>query len=189
MNADTEREITVQRYLQDLQEIGRASKTLEAYERVLTNFADFVEHQDGSIKNPSRKICLSWYRRLQEQYSESTVASYVLYVNSMYRYLMMEGVVESNPMQFVASGSDEQIDSQPDRREISIEQMATFIDSINHPLDKAVIMTLVKTGIRVGELCNIDCRDLSLDGAREICDLRKEIDDSYESLYAHLDRS
>jgi len=40
--------------------------------------------------------------------------------------------------------------------------MRSFVDGIEHPLERAVIVTLLKTGMRAGELCNLDRRDLHL---------------------------
>jgi integrase/recombinase XerC len=58
---------------------------------------------------------------------------------------------------------DESIDTDPTRREVSLPEMRAFVAGLAHPLDCALVCTFLKTGIRVGELCNIDLRDLSLE--------------------------
>ncbi|PSQ34016.1 hypothetical protein BRD11_04495, partial [Halobacteriales archaeon SW_12_69_24] len=70
---------------------------------------------------------------------------------------------ESNPMALVTEEMDESIDADPARREIAVEEMRSFLASFGHPLQRAVVGTLLKTGMRVGECCNLDLRDLHLD--------------------------
>jgi integrase len=57
---------------------------------------------------------------------------------------------------------DERIDKDPTRREIDVPAMRQFVAGITHPLHRAVVITLLKTGMRVGELCNLDLRDVAL---------------------------
>jgi integrase len=65
--------------------------------------------------------------------------------------------------------------------------MRAFVRDIHHPLDRAVVVTLLKTGIRVGELCNLDLRDVRLsdDDAAAAYDLgtRAQLDGRGESLF------
>jgi len=41
--------------------------------------------------------------------------------------------------------------------------MREFVAGIRHPLHRALVVALLKTGMRVGELCNLDLRDLAID--------------------------
>jgi integrase len=45
---------------------------------------------------------------------------------------------------------------------LTVDELRQVIQSATHPLDEAVITTLVKTGIGVGELCNLSIDDLQL---------------------------
>lgn len=44
----------------------------------------------------------------------------------------------------------------------SYQDISKFINSISHPVEKAVAMTIIKTGIGVGELCNLSDPDVYL---------------------------
>lgn len=151
----------IEYFLEDMEFHGRSERTRDAYARVLH---DFRESLDGiDLKTVSHRDCLAWIADLRTDAAESTVASYAAYLHRFYAYMNEVGEFEDNPMTLVMEELDEQIATDPNRRDISVEQMAAFVQSIGHPLAKAVIGTLLKTGMRAGELCNLDLRDLHLD--------------------------
>jgi integrase len=76
---------------------------------------------------------------------------------------------------------DEEVDANPSRREISLPEMRSFVADVSHPLERALIVTMLKTGMRVGELCNLDLRDLSI-GAVDGLD-RGTLDGRGDALY------
>jgi len=65
--------------------------------------------------------------------------------------------------------------------------MRAFVGDIHHPLDRVLIVTLLKTGMRVGELCNLDLRDLTLSDpeieAAFETEPRPQLDTRPDSLY------
>lgn len=160
-------------FLQEMEFHGRSERTRTAYRRVLDEFDAFIRtNYDSTTRVASRRECMAWVHSLRGNHAPSTVASYASYVHRFYAYLTQVGVLDSNPMALVLSEMDESIDVDPSRREISIPQMRDFVADILHPLERAVIVTLLKTGIRVGECCNIDLRDVHIDDP--------EIADSYD---------
>lgn len=48
---------------------------------------------------------------------------------------------------------------------MTIDELRQVVRTATHPLDRAVITTLAKTGIGVGELCNLEVEDLQLPDA------------------------
>jgi len=66
-------------------------------------------------------------------------------------------------MTLVMEEMDETVDKDPARRDVSIPAMREFVAGIRHPLHRALVVALLKTGMRVGELCNLDLRDLAID--------------------------
>jgi integrase len=154
-------------FLQDMIYHGRSDRTQAAYERVLRAFEAFLADRDtvGGELAPteaSQRECMAWVHSLREAHSRSTVATYASYLHRFYRYMTQTGVFDSNPMELVVSEMDETIEKNPSRREITLPAMRAFVQDIDHPLDRAVILTLLKTGMRVGECCNLDIRDCSL---------------------------
>lgn len=74
-------------------------------------------------------------------------------------------VLETNPMGLVVEAMAESIDVNPERRDVSLRMMREFVTTITHPLDRALVITFLKTGIRIGDLCNLDLSDVHLDDA------------------------
>lgn len=156
-------------FLRDLEYHGRSERTQEAYERVLRRFESFLADPDQCPNGPlvphkaGRRECMAWVHSLRTEHSQSTVATYASYLHRFYTYMTQVEEFESNPMALVTEEMDEIIEKDPQRRDIPLSMIRQFVGEVNHPLDRAVIVTLLKTGMRVGELCNLDLRDLVIE--------------------------
>ena len=181
-------------YLEDQEYHGKSERTREAYERVLRRFEAFLDDEgrgpSGQALTPEeagRRECMAWVHALRGEHAPSTVASYASYVHRFYAYMTQVGEFDANPMALVVEEMDESIDKDPTRREISVPEMRTFVASISHPLERALVVTLLKTGVRVGELCNLDLRDLALSDPELASEFdlggRVQLDGRPESLY------
>lgn len=178
-------------YLDDQRFHGKSQRTLTAYERVLREFESHVFDSPGDIDSHSfqrqvgRRDCMEWVHSLREDHKPSTVASYASYVHRFFDYMNEIGTFESNPMTLVMAEMPESIETDPTRRDLSVDQMREFLASMGHPLDRVLVMTFLKTGIRVGELCNLDVRDLnvSVDGLEFDFDCRVELEGREDSLF------
>ena len=184
----------IEYFLEDLTYHGKTERTREAYGRVLRRFETFLADPDrnatGEALTPAEathRDCMAWIHSLRGSVTDSTVASYAAYLHRFYAYMTQVGVFDANPMTLVVEEMDETIDKDPARREISVTRMQRFVSDITHPLDRALIATLLKTGMRVGELCNLDLRDLALDDieVRDAFDTepRPQLDTRPDSLY------
>lgn len=152
----------VEYFLEEMTYHGRTDRTRHAYGRVLREFEAFVEDRDRDVRSANRRDCMAWIHEVRHDVAPSSVATYASYVNRFFTYMTRVGAVESNPMALVVEEMDESIDANPDRREISVSRMRDFVSRVRHPLDRALFLTLLKTGIRVGELSNLDLRDVYL---------------------------
>jgi integrase len=180
-------------FLKDQEFHGKSERTLEYYRRVLRDFESFLCDADRNPSGPTespgeagRRECMAWVHALRTRVSPSTVATYASYLHRFYSYMNQVDAFDSNPMALVMEELDERIDSDPTRRDLSVEQMQTLVRSIDHPLDWALVVTLLKTGMRVGELCNLDLRDCRLDHpATDEFDVRAraQLDGRPDSLY------
>ncbi|WP_435552801.1 tyrosine-type recombinase/integrase [Natrinema sp. CGMCC1.2065] len=152
-------------FLDDQRYHGKSERTLEAYDRVLRRFESFlIERFDTEATGAAgRRECMAWIHSLRGEFESSTIATYASYLNRFYEYMTRVGVFDDNPMALVMEELSESIETNPTRRDISIAEMRSFVDGIAHPLERAVVVTLLKTGMRVGELCNLDLRDLHLE--------------------------
>jgi site-specific recombinase XerD len=149
-------------FLEDMTYHGKADRTREAYGRVLGEFDAFLAERGESPASADHRDCMAYVHSLRGEVAESTVASYAAYLHRFYAYMTQVGRFDANPMTLVMEELDEQIETDPTRREIPLAEMRAFVGDVTHPLHRAVVLTLLKSGMRAGELCNLDCRDLAL---------------------------
>jgi len=149
-------------FIEDLTYHGKTERTRDSYERVLRRFESFLD-QGTAPATATHRDCMAFVHSLRGEVADSTVATYAAYLHRFYGYMTEVGVFEGNPMTLVMEEMDETVDKDPARRDVSIPAMCEFVAGIRHPLHRALVVTLLKTGMRVGELCNLDLRDLAID--------------------------
>ncbi|MFC7096150.1 tyrosine-type recombinase/integrase [Halobaculum marinum] len=187
-------------FLEDMELHGKSERTRAEYGRVLRRFETFLATAGsgpaGGASDPadaSHRDCMAFVHDLRRDpdLADSTTATYAAYLHRFYAYMTQVGAFEANPMALVMEELDERIDTDPTRREISVPRMREFVGGVSHPLERALVVTLLKTGMRVGELCNLDLRDLTLD--RELPGYalggRAQLDGRPDSLYVASDPS
>jgi integrase/recombinase XerC len=152
-------------FLDDITYQGKAERTREAYQRVLRDFEAYLDSRELSFGTANHRDCMAYVHGVRGSVAPSTVATYASYLHRFYDYMVEVGRFDDNPMTLVLAEIDESINTDPARRDISIREMRAFVAGIGHPLDRAIVLTLLKTGVRAGELCNLDLRDLSIAGA------------------------
>ena len=153
----------IEYFLEDVTLHGRNVRTHQAYERVLNGYADFLQEERGvSPSTATYRDCMAWVHHLRANHADSTIATYASYLNRFYTYLERVGELSDNPMGLVVEEMDESIDTNPSRRDLSVGDMQTFLENIRHPLHRTIVVTMLKTGIRSGELCNLDLPDIQL---------------------------
>jgi integrase/recombinase XerC len=175
-------------FLQDIEFQGKSARTRDSYERVLREFETYLGANDmGGLGGASYRDCMSWIHTLRGSHAESSIATYASYLHRFYSYMVQVGVFDANPMTVVIEEMDESIHTDPTRRDLSIDEMRGFVETIQHPLADAVVTTLLKTGMRSGELCNLDVRDLNLAGVglsnAGLDDVRPQLQGRPDSIY------
>ncbi|MFB6202163.1 MAG: tyrosine-type recombinase/integrase [Halorhabdus sp.] len=177
----------IEYFLTDIAFQGKSERTQEAYERVLRDFEASLE-ETASLDNVTHRDCMAWIHGQRDSHADSTIATYASYLHRFYSYMTQVGVFESNPMALVVEELDETIDTDPARRDVSVERMRQFAAQITHPFERAIVVTLLKTGMRVGELCNLDQRDLHLAvDPRTDVTIRPALEGRPNSLYVSSD--
>jgi integrase/recombinase XerC len=180
-------------FLEDQEFHGKSERTLAYYRRVLRDFESFLRDSDRNPAAPTaspgaagRRECMAWVHALRDRVGPSTVATYASYLHRFYAYMNQIDAFDENPMALVMEELDEGIETDPTRRDLSIAQMRSLVAAIDHPLDRALVTTLLKTGMRVGELCNLDLRDCHLDheaASAFDAEPRAQLDGRPDSLY------
>ena len=173
-------------FLEDLTYHGKTERTRTAYERVLRRFESSLD-EETTPADATHRDCMAFVHSLRGDLAESTVATYAAYVHRFYGYMTELGAFTGNPMTLVIEEMDETVEKDPVRRDVSLPAMRAFVSSITHPLHRAVVCTLLKTGVRVGELCNLDLRDVRLTddavNAAYALGTRPALDGRRDSLY------
>ena len=179
-------------FLEDITYHGKTRRTRDAYERVLRRCEAFLADRRGvGLREAEQRDCMAWVHSLRGDHAPSTVATYASYLHRFYAYMTRVGAFDTNPMTLVMEEMDESIDTDPARRDVDVPTMRAFVADVRHPLDRALVVTLLKTGMRVGELCNLDLRDLHLDDpeVNAVYDVppRAHLDGRPDSLYVPSD--
>lgn len=183
VDTDTGHEDPVDYFLEDIAYQGRSDRTQGAYERVLRDFEGYLDSRGLSMTEANHRDCMAYIHQLRSGVGSSTVATYASYLHRFFDYMVRVGRFDDNPMSLVTEEIDESINADPPRRDLSVSQMQSFVTQIGHPLHRAVVVTLLKTGVRAGELCNLDRRDLHLMDPVGETSPRAAIDSRPGSLY------
>lgn len=173
---------------EELQTRSLTSRRNWNYQNTISLFKTYVlDQKDLDVAEVGRSEIRTFLNRLEdnENLASSTTRTYATALNVVYKELQADGILQKNPVQPVLRDRD--FEEPPRRRrEISTDEMGTFLKQhCNHPIFLAVFVLLAKTGIRVGELVNLDIRDVYLDHplSREYSALRSELDGRPDTIY------
>lgn len=141
-----------------------------------------------SVERPSdvdQRHCRRFVKYLKQEYSGDTPQTYASCISKFYGYMSNLEVFDANPMAIVL---DETTFSSTDtyRRDLSVEDMRMFITTVRRPLTFCAIMFLVKTGVRIAELANLDMRDVHIDHPKihqHFQEPRKELSSYPDAIY------
>ena len=140
--------MTIKRYRNDVRFLSRflrkKGKTL--IEATKEDFKDFIR----CMKNERK--CK--YTRIERIFSS---------FSSFYDFLEESRLIVKSPIPSIRKRYLRRYkeNNHGERKLISIEEMARFINSIGDTRDKAIALLLAKTGIRKGELISIDLEDIN----------------------------
>ncbi len=133
--------------------------TLRAYQGDLARFAAFAEQQsvlDPALVNP---ILLRRYlgKLREDGYERTTIARRMAAVRSLYRQLVRDGVMETNPAAVLRNPRVERkLPSCLTEEEVRLLLAAPEGAGTAARRDRAILEVLYSTGIRVSELVGLD---------------------------------
>ncbi len=153
-------------------ERGRSLKTIENYDRYLSNFISFskisrpAEITDDLIRSYrlwlNRRPSGKSYEGVSETLKKNTQNYYLIALRAFLKYLMKRGVKSLSPDRIeLAKSSERSLDL------ISVLELERLLSApegsdIKSKRDKALLETLFSTGLRVSELCSLS-RDIDPD--------------------------
>ena len=176
-------------YIENLRHSGLGKNTVDDYEQVLNNhLRTFLEKNDMDAGEMTRDECQELIDEMvnNPEINGNTPEKYAGVIRGFYSHFSSRGTFEVNPMKLAMENYEFPDSPEKYTRDISIPEMREFINQLNHPLILTIVMLLVKTGIRAGELCNIDMRDVHINDPRVehlFPPLRSEIKDRPDTIY------
>ena len=142
---------------------GWTERTTDGYYYHTKKYLQFIDKDPRDVTTEDLKQFLTYLDK--RGVSNSTIEKYFACLSSFYKYLEYEELVNKNPIPKFRvrylKGRRKNQDSGAKRQLISVEAMRDLINSILDPKDKAVTITLAKTGVRLSELVNIDVSDVN----------------------------
>lgn len=141
--------------------------TIESNEVRIRTFLRWCDARALDPCAPSREDLLAYLRHLQDlRHRASTLRKDFSALSSFYELLEEQG--KSNSAGHVRSIQKKYLRGyKPDAQErqiISIEQASAMVAASIDTRDRSILLLLLKTGIRRGELASLDVSDVSLEG-------------------------
>lgn len=128
-------------------------------------FQEFLHARQKKVVDATVTDLEDFLDKLRTNVSDSTIEERLSQLASFYEELRELGVHDSNPAAYVLDQED--FDTEPpDRDYHTVATIGKFIAAIPDPQFRTATLMLAKTGMRGGELCNIDMCCLHLDDER-----------------------
>lgn len=158
----------IRRHDINLQALNRSSRTILLYKKWLAAFADFMKKRNWASPDELRAWLVYLQTRPKQDDPNAKLSdAYVLqayrHVKAFILWCWREGYIEENPMLRVPTPATPE--SFP--RVPTVEEVRRLLDSINRRNSKglrdySVVLLLIDTGIRAGELEKLGMEDLDL---------------------------
>ena len=136
--------------------------TVRGYLRDIKDFQNYLKvNEFSSLQKISQNIPRYYLAYLNERFEPKSVNRKLSSLRSFYRFLVQEGIRDSNP--FLEIKSVKQKQSLPERLyEEDIEKLFNAIDTKTELgiRDYAILEALYGMGIRVSELCSLRIQDI-----------------------------
>jgi len=149
-----------------LREDGKSVKTVESYTGDVAGFLSYLEAKGADVNGGLRRFHITSYRShlLESGYESATVNKKINSLQAFNRYLLDQGELTDMVVDVkrdkvkVAAGSEREVEVY---QEPTVERLLFYVQSEKVSLrDRAVILVLLYTGVRVSELCDIRVRSI-----------------------------
>ena len=153
----------IERFRRDLKLRDLSPITCKIYPQKVTDFACFLKGDLRTVDKEALKSYLG-YLRGERGLKKKSIRLAFTALASFYDYLEDEKLVTSNPVRSMTKylRSYKQSNESQNKQIISVDEAAMLVNSVLDTRDKAIILLLLKTGIRCNELLSLDIQDLDL---------------------------
>lgn len=154
------------RFVSYLKSQGKSDFTIIAYKKDLEQFVGFLTSKEkNDIREVKKEDIENFINKLlQENYTKKSASRKLNSIRTFFRYLKNEGVIEQNPSFDVSHPKYTQA---PPRIFSKLEYRALRDVGKEDARTYALIEILLQTGIKIGELANLQLPDIE-DGALRI---------------------
>jgi integrase/recombinase XerD len=155
----------VQQFQEDCRVRGLAKATCKTYPAYVKGYANFI--QPKSLLDADKNDLKSYlsYLRLEKKLRQTSIERMFSALATFYDYLIEEELVSINPVRSVQKRylrAYKNSDESQMRRIISVEEASRLVNSILDTRDRAIVLLLLKTGIRCSELASLDLENVDL---------------------------
>jgi integrase/recombinase XerC len=150
-------------FLSDVRAANRSDATIEFYADKLQRFLAYLD--DQAISDPrqlSAPVLREYLLQLGESHTSGGVHAYWRAIRAIVRFLVREEAIDRNPLDKMRSPKLDQELLDPVPLETISALLETCDKSILGKRDKAIILTLLDTGLRAGEMTALNIGDIDL---------------------------
>ncbi len=143
---------------------GMTPETIRRYLSSIRTFLAWLEERNIDVKKVDRFVLREFLAYLRnKQLKHKTLENYFSAISSFYDFLQYENIVSGNPVIPVRKRylDPYKKNKSSERRVLTVEEASLLVNSIPYIRDKAIVLLLLKTGIRRGELISIDVQDIN----------------------------
>jgi integrase/recombinase XerD len=152
------------RWESDARTRGMEKITIDGYRWCLKDFQKFSVARGRRLKDCEKMMLREYIENCRSRkLTTRTIGGRLGAISNFFEFLIFEGVRKDNPVLDVRKRylSPYKTDSERHTHKlISVEDAARMVDACMDIRDKAILMILLKTGIRRGELLSIDVEDI-----------------------------
>lgn len=151
---DNYNERILKRYIACLFVDGKSPKTIDMYRRRIRAFSDFIGAPFDKVGTYDIRYYLASLK--ETGISDRTLENYRSYISAFYQWLNREDYIEKNPCDKINPIKYREEIKKP-FTDIEIDKIRSACSSVR---DRAIIETLLSSGLRVAELANLDISDI-----------------------------
>ena len=161
LNQENTQDATAALWLASLRSMGRSPKTIEIYSYATRQLHEWRASRDDGLETLTRLEALAFTNHLLERFEPGGVRTRIKALRAFYGFVIAEELATVNPFGRVQVTVPDE--DQPVVSEEQIEAMlASAAKSRNRLRDTALIVLLVDTGARKGEIAGVLLEDVDL---------------------------